>query len=67
MYPTLALQAAALAFALLLSAPASLQPADGTPRSVVQATAPADPHRLHCRLYFGCAPVQKASAERAED
>jgi hypothetical protein len=67
MYPTLDLQAAALAFALLMTAPASLQPAEGTPRPVIRTAGPADPQRLHCRLYFGCAPEQKASAERARD
>jgi hypothetical protein len=67
MYPTLALQAAALAFALLMAAPASLQPAESMPSAVIRTAAPPDPQRLHCRLYFGCAPMQKASAESARD
>jgi len=63
---TLALQAAALAFALLMTGPTSLQPAADRPR-LVRTAAPADPQRLHCRLYFGCAPVQKAGAEIIRD
>jgi hypothetical protein len=63
---TLALQAAALAFALLMTGPTSLQPAADTP-GPVRTAAPADLQRLHCRLYFGCAPVQKASAESIRD
>jgi hypothetical protein len=67
MNPTLALQAAALAVGLLMTAPASLQPAEGTFRPAVRAAAPEAPQRLRCRLYFGCAPVQKASAESARN
>jgi hypothetical protein len=67
MYPTLALQAAALALALLVSAPASLQPAAGSPGPVIETARSVESPRLHCRLYFGCAPVQKASADGSPD
>jgi hypothetical protein len=63
---TLALQAAALAFALLLSGPTS-QPTEDAPKPVVRTSMPADAQRLHCRLYFGCAPAQKVSAVGVKD
>ena len=63
---TLTLQAAALAVALLMTGPASLQPIDQTP-AVIRTVAPVASQHLHCRLYFGCAPVHRASAERARD
>jgi hypothetical protein len=57
MYPTLALQAAALAFAVLMTTPAPRPTTEGTAR-VVRTAAPGEPQRLHCRFHFGCAPVQ---------
>ena len=44
----------------------ALQPAQGT-SAAVRITAPADPRRLHCRLYFGCTPMQKASVESTRE
>ncbi len=67
MYPILALPAAALAFAVLMTAVPPLRPAEGTPVPITRVAAPADTPRLHCRLYFGCAPLQKASAQSAQD
>jgi hypothetical protein len=64
---TLALQAAALAFALMLTEPTSLQSTEGTSTPVIRTATHTDALRLHCRLYFGCAPAQKASAESARD
>jgi hypothetical protein len=64
---TLALQAAALAFALVLTGPTSLQPTEEKSTPVIRTAAPAETQRLHCRLYFGCAPAQKAGAESARD
>lgn len=61
---TLALQTAALAFALLVTGPTSLQPTERTPH-LIRTVAPSESRRLHCRLYFGCAPVQKTAAESA--
>jgi len=61
-----ALQAAALAFALLMTGPTPLQPSQETTKSILH-TARRESQRLHCRLYFGCAPIQKTSAESAED
>ncbi len=58
---TLALQAAALAFALLMTG-TSLQPTEQM--RVIRTVAPSGPRHLHCRLYFGCAPLQKADARR---
>jgi hypothetical protein len=64
---TLALQAAALAFALVLTGPTSLQPTEGMPTPVIRTVAPAEAQRLHCRLYFGCAPARKVSVESVGD
>ena len=64
---TLALQAAALAFALVLTGPTSLQPTEDRSTPVTWTAAPAEAQRLHCRLYFGCAPAQKVGAESARD
>jgi hypothetical protein len=64
---TFALQAATLAFALLMTVPASVPPTGDEPTRVIRTAAPAEAQRLHCRLYFGCAPVQRVSAESARD
>jgi hypothetical protein len=64
---TLALQAAALAFALVLTGPTSVQSTEGTSTPVIRTAMHAEAQRLHCRLYFGCAPAQKASAESARN
>ena len=45
----------------------ALQPAKGPSAAVLRTTALADSRRLHCRLYFGCTPTQKASVESARD
>ncbi len=63
MYPTLALQAAAVGVALLLTASnPSAERARHEPQQAVHA-ASAEPARMHCRLYFGCAPAPIASAQ----
>jgi hypothetical protein len=64
---TLALQAAALAFALVLTGPTSLQPTEDRSTPVIRTATPAEAQRLHCQLYFGCAPAQKASTASAPD
>lgn len=60
------LQAAALAFALVLTGPTSLQPTESTSPPVLRTAARAETQHLHCRLYFGCAPA-RASAENVRD
>ena len=68
MYPTLGLQAAALALAVLMTmAPMPVQPAEDTAKAVIRTSAPAQPELLHCRLYFGCAPLRKGRLEGARD
>ena len=64
---TLALQAAALAFALVLTGPTSLQSAEGASTPVIRTATRIEVQRLHCRLYFGCAPAHKADAESARN
>ena len=64
---TLALQAAALAFALVLTGPTYLHPTEERSTPVIRTAAPAEAQRLHCRLYFGCAPAQKAGTESTRD
>lgn len=62
MYPTVALQAAAVGLALLIAgSQPPARPAGDEPRHALRATAPAEPARLRCRLYFGCAPASTAS------
>jgi hypothetical protein len=63
MHPILALQGIAFVLALLMVGPATgVAPSDGPPKALA-ASAPPERERLHCRLYFGCAP--RASAESA--
>jgi hypothetical protein len=64
---TLALQAAALAFALVWTGPTSIQPTEGTSPPVTRTAAHVEAQHLHCRLYFGCAPAQKVSAVGVKD
>jgi hypothetical protein len=55
MQAILAAQAALIAFALLLSEPASI--ADESRRDaqrIEKRHVPTEPARLRCRLYFGC-------------
>lgn len=68
MYPIFTLQAAAIGVALLVSVSSPLVEAvHRDPQHVLRAPLSPEPVRLHCRLYFGCAPVQKASAESTRD
>lgn len=62
MYPTLALQAAAVGLALLITgSQLPARPAGEEPRHALRAPAPPEPARLRCRLYFGCAPAPTAA------
>jgi hypothetical protein len=55
MYATLAVQAAVIAFMLLLSEPVSVaEQSRRNPQHVEEHHAPTEPTRLRCRLYFGC-------------
>ena len=55
MQATLAAQAAIIAFALLLSEPASITKESLRDRQRVEEhRVPTEPSRLRCRLYFGC-------------
>jgi len=55
MQATLAAQAAIIAFAFLLSEPASTaKESRRAPQLMDEPRAPAEPTRLRCRLYFGC-------------
>ena len=55
MYATLAVQAAVIAFMLLLGEPASIaEESRRDPQRVEERHMPAEPTRLRCRLYFGC-------------
>jgi hypothetical protein len=65
MHPILALQGVALVLALLMVGPATgVTPPDRPPKALI-VSAPTEPARLRCRLYFGCAPAPRASAESA--
>lgn len=62
MYPILALQAALVGLALLVSVPSpSVEAVQNEPQHALRPPAPAEPTRLRCRLYFGCAPVPGTS------
>jgi hypothetical protein len=50
---------------VLLAAAAIEQPVVG-PRRAATVTTAGRSSRLHCRLYFGCAPVQNASVKDAQ-
>jgi hypothetical protein len=55
MYATLAVQAAVIAFMLLLSEPAAIaEESRREPQHVDERHVPSQPTRLRCRLYFGC-------------
>ena len=57
MQATLAAQAAIIAFAFLLSEPASTdKESQRAPQLIDEHRVPAEPARLRCRLYFGCVP-----------
>ena len=66
MYLTLALQATAVGLGLLLTAsnPAA-ERVRNEPQPVMRP-ASAAPGRMHCRLYFGCAPTPIASPHNHE-
>lgn len=55
MQATLAAQAAIIAFALLLSEPASTaRESQRAQQPIDEHRVPAEPAGLRCRLYFGC-------------
>jgi hypothetical protein len=55
MYATLAVQAAVIAFMLLLSEPALItEESQRDAQRVEKSHVPAEPTTLRCRLYFGC-------------
>jgi len=55
MQATLAAQAAIIAFAFLLSEPASVaKESQRAPQLLDGPRVPAEPAKLRCRLYFGC-------------
>jgi hypothetical protein len=60
MYPILTLLAAAVGLALFASASSPpVEAVHSEPQHSLRA--PAEPARLRCRLYFGCAPAPGAS------
>lgn len=68
MYPILALQALAVGLALLVTAshsPIEIETARHEPQHTLRAASP-EPARMHCRLYFGCAPPPAASRASTE-
>jgi len=58
MYPILALQAAAVGLALLVTCPdRPVATVRNEPQHAVRAPAPSETSRMRCRLYFGCTPT----------
>jgi hypothetical protein len=61
MYPILTLQAAAVGLALLVSiSDPPIEKVHGEPQHALRAPSTTEPVRLHCRVYFGCAPAPGA-------